>query len=392
VRSWRELPGHHSLPPRVSAIHFTHTVTRERLYDEVWTDPVRTVAAKYGISDVGLAKVLRRHRIPVPGRGYWQILRAGSNPRRRPPLALRAGEEEQVTIYGRSANSPLMSSNGAVARPQADQIDVPADLSNPHLLVAQADKSLRHSKAGQQGILPSRSTHRLDLRVTIGALDRALRLMDGLVRAMEARSMPVSVATGDATATSTVVDGEPVTFFLEERIEQVELPPTPEERLQRWGYSRRNDYIATGELRLRLVGLATLGVRQTWSDGKRQRLEGSLGSFILGLRSAANVLKRQRAEREEWQRKYELERQRRMEVEFARQLEETRARELLRQVAQWQQARVIRDYLESVKAAGVVYLPADVKVATMAAWVQWAGEYADRLAPRMPPSPADVEL
>ena len=59
----------------------THAVTREQLFDEVWTDPVRTVAGKYGISDVGLAKVLRRHRIPVPGRGYWQILRWSNEPR-----------------------------------------------------------------------------------------------------------------------------------------------------------------------------------------------------------------------------------------------------------------------------------------------------------------------
>jgi len=368
-------------------MHATHTVTRERLYDEVWTDPVRTVAAKYGISDVGLAKVLRRHRIPVPGRGYWQILRAGSNPRRRPLPALRAGEEEQVTIYGRSANSSLMSSDGAIARPQAEQIDVPADLSKPHPLVAQADKSLRHSKADQQGILQARSKHRLDLRVTLGTLDRALRLMDGLVRALEARGLPVSVATGDVTATSTVVEGEPITFFLEERIEQVELPPTPEERLQRWGYSRRYNYVATGELRLRLVGLARLGVRQTWSDGKRQRLEGSLGSFVLGLQSAASALKRQRAEREEWQRKYELERRHRVEAELARQLEETRARELQRQVALWQQARLIRDYLEAVKAAGVVYLPADVKMATLDEWTRWAGAHAERVNPLHRASP-----
>jgi len=143
---------------------------------------------------------------------------------------------------------------------------------------------------------------------------------------------------------------------------------------------------------LRLVGLARLGVRQTWSDGKRQRLEGSLGSFFLGLQSAAIALQRQRAEREEWQRKYELERQRRLDAELARQLEETRARELQRQVAQWQQARLIRDYLETVKAAGVVRLPADVKIATLDEWIRWAGEHADRLSPRVPLSPATPEL
>lgn len=44
---------------------------REELYEEVWSAPVRKVAKKYGISDVGLAKVCRKLSIPLPGRGYW---------------------------------------------------------------------------------------------------------------------------------------------------------------------------------------------------------------------------------------------------------------------------------------------------------------------------------
>jgi hypothetical protein len=47
------------------------TLQRERLYKEVWQTPILQLAKKYGMSDVGLAKVCKRMDIPLPPRGYW---------------------------------------------------------------------------------------------------------------------------------------------------------------------------------------------------------------------------------------------------------------------------------------------------------------------------------
>lgn len=47
------------------------TLHREKLHKEVWQTPVRQLAKKYGMSDVGLAKICRRMNIPLPPRGYW---------------------------------------------------------------------------------------------------------------------------------------------------------------------------------------------------------------------------------------------------------------------------------------------------------------------------------
>ena len=44
-------------------------VDRETLYNEVWTEPVSVVAPRYGLSDVGLAKICRSLAIPLPSRG-----------------------------------------------------------------------------------------------------------------------------------------------------------------------------------------------------------------------------------------------------------------------------------------------------------------------------------
>jgi len=63
---------------------------REKLYNEVWVDPVTIVAKRYGISDVALRKICRRMNIPVPPRGYWARLRSGERVK-KPPLPPHKG-------------------------------------------------------------------------------------------------------------------------------------------------------------------------------------------------------------------------------------------------------------------------------------------------------------
>ncbi len=50
---------------------------RRRLYDEVWAEPMLAVAKRYGLCDVGMAKLCRRAQLPVPPRGYWARLKGG---------------------------------------------------------------------------------------------------------------------------------------------------------------------------------------------------------------------------------------------------------------------------------------------------------------------------
>lgn len=56
-------------------------LTREQLYDLVWSKPMTKVAEDLGISDVMLAKICRQKDVPRPPRGYWANL--GSSKKRR---------------------------------------------------------------------------------------------------------------------------------------------------------------------------------------------------------------------------------------------------------------------------------------------------------------------
>lgn len=60
-------------------------LTREELFERVWSTAVSTLAREWGLSGPGLKKLCRRLVIPVPPRGYWAKLKAG-RPVRRPKL------------------------------------------------------------------------------------------------------------------------------------------------------------------------------------------------------------------------------------------------------------------------------------------------------------------
>jgi hypothetical protein len=71
---------------------------RSDLYHAVWTEPVRVVAAKHGISDVALAKICKKLGVPIPGRGYWAQKTAGRAPPPTPLPKLPPGSREQLLL------------------------------------------------------------------------------------------------------------------------------------------------------------------------------------------------------------------------------------------------------------------------------------------------------
>jgi hypothetical protein len=98
-----------------SVAHYRHYFRREDLYRLVWTSPVSEIAARLGVSDVGLAKLCRRAGVPIPGRGYWQRTESGQvvepTPLREAPkglpewLRIRASKPVSVVEGSISAGS-----------------------------------------------------------------------------------------------------------------------------------------------------------------------------------------------------------------------------------------------------------------------------------------------
>ena len=52
----------------------TKNISREALYELIWSKPMTSVAKDLGISDVMLGKMCKEQLVPKPPRGYWANL------------------------------------------------------------------------------------------------------------------------------------------------------------------------------------------------------------------------------------------------------------------------------------------------------------------------------
>jgi hypothetical protein len=68
-------------------------ITREKLYEEVWAEPMTKVAARYNVSSSFLARVCKGLNVPRPERGYWAKLAVGKAPPKPALPEARPGDE-----------------------------------------------------------------------------------------------------------------------------------------------------------------------------------------------------------------------------------------------------------------------------------------------------------
>lgn len=124
-------------------------VDREALYEEVWSEPVTVVAPRYGLSDVGLAKICRALGIPLPSRGYWAKVKAGKIMKRVPLPPIKASSPvstrlrkvpEEVVAARKRLKQTVVESPSATEPSPAEAQPQQGDM---HPLVEAAAKRLR---------------------------------------------------------------------------------------------------------------------------------------------------------------------------------------------------------------------------------------------------------
>ncbi len=86
LRTAREKAEQVRIAEARQAYYLLTRYNREQLYEEVWAEPTLKVAKKYSLSDVGLAKVCKKLKVPRPSLGYWAKKAASKHVGKRPPL------------------------------------------------------------------------------------------------------------------------------------------------------------------------------------------------------------------------------------------------------------------------------------------------------------------
>jgi len=356
---------------------------REKLYEEIWATPLRTVAKGYGLSDVGLAKICQKLKIPRPGLGYWRRKECGFKVN-RPALPVIKNDLKLVSrILVDPPPKPMR-----VPDPSLAPLSMPPVTSTVHPLVTQTARAFAGGRTDQFGRLQASNWRlpRLDLRVTAAGLERALKFMDGLIKLLEANGMSASVASErEPVATKIDVDGEQIKVVLKERVRGRKRDLTTDEKRDhtrapeiyrqdfRWAYDPTNRFVVE-------IESYTDGPRN-WADAKGKPIERCREQIAHGISAAAKYAKRLRAERE-------IERARRAEEERLRLRQKAQIERLMENVANWEEAERIRSYLAAVRKRVEAQDGGLKEDSRIAQWLDWAHRYADELDP----TNAKVEL
>ncbi len=370
-------------------------VSREELYEKIWTEPVRTVAKGFGVSDVALAKQCKKLKIPLPGRGYWSKKAAGKNVRRIPLPALPPNDA--VTPRAKTFSPPPVIANPEVSGPVAEQIAFEADQANaivvrddlrsPHPLVkATRDVLERKVDPGnwRDGLTP-----RLDIDVSKAQLRRALRIMDALVKAFEMRGWKIELSSrNDLKSYVTILD-QRIPVGIRETLKKVVARPERPfgSRISTPRSSNYHDeyHEYSGQLAFVIRYDSGYGVLKSWAETNTRRLEDRLSDFIISLVKTAYEDLEAARRRAEWKRQAEEAAERHREEERRREAEAARVQALLQQAANWETSRRLDDYLTAARAAAESQpggLQSDTELSN---WLAWAESYARSLDPLQQP-------
>lgn len=191
-----------------------------------------------------------------------------------------------------------------------------------HALVLKTQRLLKRSKREADGRITAPAGG-LDVHTSRELHDRALRIMQALLIAFEARGFPVTLPADGVRVT---ILEEPLGLGIVEETKKVEHRVSfTEQKLIDRGLGRelpKSDSVPSGMLTLVITNVSAMRLR--WSESATKPLEGLLNKLMIGLVRAALGVKRQRAEAERRERERQEEEHKRQEE--ARRLEEAERR------------------------------------------------------------------
>ena len=318
------------------------TLTREELYEKVWSTPMQKLAVEFGFSDVGFAKLRRRHQVPVPPRGYRARLPVGQTPKRAALPTAKEPGLNAVEIYPRER--PL-EQPAEIEAQQIPDLVVADDRPLAHPITLRIEDSFPMTRKDERGLLVPRPGMAVPVQVSAEQLPRALRILDVLLEVFEQREYQVTWPKPYNVPLKVTVLDEPLTFRISEAVKRKDHQVTARQKHQPSWQLPKWDYEPTGCLTLAIDGVGNLGICHSWSDGKKQRVEDVLGRFIVTLPTVARALKRQREELAEQQRKWAEERKHREEAALRAEYER-RAKAVEGLGRSWEQSNSLRAFAE----------------------------------------------
>jgi hypothetical protein len=370
-------------------------ITREELYEAVWTESVQSLAKALGISDVGLAKICKKLNVPRPGRGYWAKASAARKVLKKPlpPLSEDQAESYRVSLDATQGGSAW--SREALQHLAEEGVKIPTfslDVGSTgvHPLIETYRGTIERAGTKVKELIAEKAC--LAVIVSPAQLDRSMDLLQRIFAGFEEQGYHPEVLPPDPrgqnqygysqsmpSRTGVRIKNVFVAFQLMEAIETLEVPapvqPTRTTRANVYAPPPRPTYeqVGTGRLILEILDPAPHGMRKRWQDSGTKTIEKGLDSFF---RAVMAIAEHQNEKEQEWERQRNEEeeaKRRKQEAETRRAELEARRHDLESRMLDLQEAEALRHFIQMIREDADrrgVDLEVDEEIRGWVAWVE----------------------
>jgi len=364
-----------------------YKITRDDLYEKVWTKPMVEIAKEYDVSDKAIAKICDKLNVPVPGVGYWQKLDAGEKLDRKklpdiPPKhprehIIRKSIPEYEFEISEEVNALIENE-----KDPANKILVPEKKGPSHILIRRTEQSLEKSYRYPQLLSSQKEDDILKISVSPNEKGRAFRILNTIIHELEKRVYLVYI---NRSFLCVKMFGVELKFSLNERMKKAR-------RKVESFYDTQYDFIPSGILALCIEDFySDYPLLRNFLDIKSVKLENRLNEFIIALLIASQAYIAREKHWEEERKIYQEEERKRNEILKAIENERKKLQELKKNVKKFHNSNLIREYISQYKLKLLNQNLTDEQKKGITDYIEWAQKQADRLDPfiESPPSILD---
>ena len=260
-------------------------MTRQQLYDLVWSRSMGDVAASIPMSHVSLKKLCSKYQVPVPPQGHWR-----KSPARQAadkvPLPLSMGEQRiwvRRFVQWRPADPRLREqSNVSLEEPAPD-----VDKVHWHACTKKTKSALAQASPDRSGALKAEGVGVASVKVAPETVPRALAVLDDLIRAVE--DLGHSIAMQTSPAAMFLINGALVPVAIFEKFVRNHEAADAAELQRRHRYERKYPkffrlmdleggwtHRPTGRLTIILSNGYEHGLPNRWADGASHLVESRI--------------------------------------------------------------------------------------------------------------------
>ena len=276
-------------------------MTRQQLYDLVWSRCMGDVAASIPMAHVSLKKLCAKHQVPVPPLGHWR-----KSPARQAadkvPLPLSMGEQRiwvRRFLQWRPTDPLLRERTNTNFRSEELAPDV--DNVHWHACTKKTKSALAQALPDRSGALKAEGVGVASVKVAPETVPRALAVLDDLIRAVENRGHSVAMQTSPAAMLLINSALVPVAIF-EKFVRNHEAADAAElQRRRRYErkypkFFRRMDleggwtHRPTGRLTIILSNGYEHGLPNRWADGASHLVESRVNEVAAAAVAHAHAI------------------------------------------------------------------------------------------------------